>query len=281
MKNYLNRNLSKSIMMKLSYHKNIYSRSVITLSLSNGIQQNNNIIENDINYLQKCNYSITKSLYCNSNIYNNKNNFLSKLKIPKVFFILGGPGSGKGTQCELLSNKFGLKHISAGELLRRERILGTELGKIIDSYLIEGNIVPVQISLDLLLKEMQLSSHKRFLIDGFPRNQDNMNGWNKNMKSLFDLQGIVYIDCPENVLESRLLNRGLTSGRNDDNIKTVKKRFSVFKECSLPIIQSFQKYEPEKLIHVYGNESIDEVFNNLSVIIQKNNKLLIFVLFNF
>ncbi|CAN0565377.1 unnamed protein product, partial [Ectocarpus sp. 12 AP-2014] len=94
---------------------------------------------------------------------------------PPVVFVLGGPGSGKGTQCERLAKEYGYVHLSAGELLRQERASGSSDGQLIDDYIAEGRIVPVAISLALLRKAMETSEpHSRFLIDGFPRNRDNI-----------------------------------------------------------------------------------------------------------
>ncbi|CAN0307912.1 unnamed protein product, partial [Hapterophycus canaliculatus] len=94
---------------------------------------------------------------------------------PPVVFVLGGPGSGKGTQCERLAKEYGYVHLSAGELLRQERASGSSDGQLIDEYIREGRIVPVAISLALLRKAMEASGPlSRFLIDGFPRNRDNV-----------------------------------------------------------------------------------------------------------
>ena len=87
---------------------------------------------------------------------------------------LGGPGAGKGTQCTLLSSEYGVKHLSAGDLLREERASGSEYGNLIENYIKDGKIVPVEITLRLLRKAIETSGCNRFLIDGFPRNRDNM-----------------------------------------------------------------------------------------------------------
>lgn len=100
----------------------------------------------------------------------------------EVLFVLGGPGAGKGTLCRLLSEKYGYVHLSAGDLLREERTKpGSEFGELIENHIINGSIVPVEITCSLLNRAMEISEapKKRFLIDGFPRNEDNLTGWEK------------------------------------------------------------------------------------------------------
>lgn len=107
---------------------------------------------------------------------------VSAMKKPEVIFILGGPGAGKGTTCSDIVKKTGYVHLSAGDLLREERTKpDAEFGEIIETHIRNGTIVPVEITCSLLERAMQTSANpeKRFLIDGFPRNEDNLNGWTK------------------------------------------------------------------------------------------------------
>lgn len=100
----------------------------------------------------------------------------------EVLFILGGPGAGKGTLCRYITEKYGYVHLSAGDLLREERMKpNSKYGELIEKFIKDGKIVPVAITCSLLDNSMQASNslHKRFLIDGFPRNQDNVDGWNE------------------------------------------------------------------------------------------------------
>jgi len=101
---------------------------------------------------------------------------------PEVVFILGGPGAGKGTLCRYIVDYYGYAHLSAGDLLREERAKpNSEYGELIETHIKNGTIVPVEITCSLIDRAMQTSKnpHHRFLIDGFPRNQDNLDGWNK------------------------------------------------------------------------------------------------------
>ena len=99
-----------------------------------------------------------------------------KLQPYRVSFVLGGPAAGKSTQCQKLVEEYGCVHLSAGDLLREERASGSETAELIESYIKEGAIVPVEITLNLIKKAMEQSTANRFLIDGFPRNEDNLQG---------------------------------------------------------------------------------------------------------
>uniref|UniRef100_A0A1B0DQK4 Uncharacterized protein n=1 Tax=Phlebotomus papatasi TaxID=29031 RepID=A0A1B0DQK4_PHLPP len=120
---------------------------------------------------------------------------------PNIVFVLGAPGSGKGTQCEKIVKKFGYVHLSAGDLLREERNReGSEYGELIENYIRNGKIVPVDVTCALLENAMnqniKVSGKDSFLIDGFPRNQDNLDGWNRRMaeKANLKLGGIHFPD---------------------------------------------------------------------------------------
>jgi lysyl-tRNA synthetase class 2 len=197
-----------------------------------------------------------------NHFHSDNNNKLSK---PKILFVLGGPGSGKGTQSEKLASFYGFKHLSAGELLREERESGSADGQLIDHYLKDGKILPVAITLKLLKKAIEDNTkyYNRFVIDGFPRNIDNYNGWsNAGMDSLYDVEGVIYLDCPENELEKRILSRGKMSNRTDDNIVTVKKRFVTFQASTLPVVDMYRGI-PSKFFLVNGNQAIEDVFHDI------------------
>ncbi|KAF4647558.1 cytidine monophosphate (UMP-CMP) kinase 1, cytosolic, partial [Perkinsus olseni] len=123
---------------------------------------------------------------------------------PTVVFVLGGPGAGKGTQCDLIEKGFGFVHLSAGDLLREERNReGSEYGDLIEKYIREGAIVPVEITVNLLKRAMEKHDweHGRFLIDGFPRNEDNLDGWERVLGGKVDEKFCLFFDCPEDVME--------------------------------------------------------------------------------
>lgn len=182
---------------------------------------------------------------------------------PKVIFILGGPGAGKGTQCSLLVSNFGFKHLSAGDLLREERNKpGSEYGELIEHHITNGTIVPVAITCKLIEKAMQRTNTDTFLIDGFPRNKDNLDGWLQEMADKTALLFVLFFDCPIDTCIDRCLKRGAAgSGRTDDNVESLKKRIKTFNEDTLPIIEYYKKLNLVKTID--ATRTAEEVFEDV------------------
>jgi len=187
---------------------------------------------------------------------------------PRVVFILGGPGAGKGTQCSKITQEYrAVKHLSAGDLLREERDSGSEQGDMINSYMKEGKIIPVKVTAGLLKKAIDLEKGNcdLFLIDGFPRNDDNLRGWNEIVGDSVHVEFMVLMECSEQVMMSRLVARGAASGRVDDNAETIRKRFDVYKTETLPVVTYFD--EQERLQRISADSgSIDAVFTEIEKI---------------
>uniref|UniRef100_A0A1L8EE30 UMP-CMP kinase n=1 Tax=Haematobia irritans TaxID=7368 RepID=A0A1L8EE30_HAEIR len=192
---------------------------------------------------------------------------LTKLRMseekPKIVFVLGGPGAGKGTQCSKIVERFQFVHLSAGDLLREERAReGSEVGALIEDYIRNGKIVPVEVTCSLLEAAMKKSGKNKFLIDGFPRNQDNLEGWNRQMSDKVDFQFVLFFNCSEEVCVNRCLSRGQSgSGRSDDNMESLKKRIQTYNNDSLPIIKHFE--ELGKVKQIDASPSADEVFSKV------------------
>lgn len=165
-----------------------------------------------------------------------KESSLPLQKAPRVIFVLGGPGSGKGTQCAKIVDEFGFTHLSAGDLLRAEIKSGSAYGNMIQDMIKEGKIVPAEVTVGLLQKAMKESGNDKFLIDGFPRNDENRIVFERDTG--IDPEFILFFDCPEQVMENRLLGRN--QGRIDDNIETIRKRFKVFIEQSIPVVKHYE-----------------------------------------
>uniref|UniRef100_A0A914X6F3 UMP-CMP kinase n=1 Tax=Plectus sambesii TaxID=2011161 RepID=A0A914X6F3_9BILA len=158
-----------------------------------------------------------------------------------VVFVLGPPGSGKGTQCIKISTEYGYIHLSAGDLLRAERQReGSEFGALIEEHITNGTIVPVEITCKLLENAMIASGGAPgFLVDGFPRNEDNLSGWDREMGPKTNLQFVLFLACPTEVCTQRCLNRG--QGRTDDNEESLRKRIQTYNNQTLPIIKHYEK----------------------------------------
>lgn len=186
----------------------------------------------------------------------------SPVKDLKVVFVLGGPGSGKGTQCAKIVDTFGFVHLSAGDLLRAEINSGNENGTMIQNMIKEGKIVPAEVTVKLLEKAMKESDNDKFLIDGFPRNLDNRRCFDE--VTGIEPQFILFFECPEEVMEKRLLGRN--QGRVDDNIETIRKRFKVFIESSLPVVSHYE--ECGKVHKIDATKNPDEVFETIKPLFQ-------------
>lgn len=196
-----------------------------------------------------------------------------------VIFVLGGPGSGKGTQCANLVRDYNFVHLSAGDLLRAEQAReDSQYGELISNYIKEGKIVPQEVTIALLKNAMRDSIVKRleddpsaaihdgpvrFLIDGFPRKMDQALIFEDDVCiSRFTL----FFECPEEVMLKRLLKRGETSGRTDDNVESIKKRFQTFVDTSMPVIEYFDK--AGKVFRVPCNQPVDDVTRQVEGILQ-------------
>jgi len=179
----------------------------------------------------------------------------------RVVFVLGGPGSGKGTNCTRIQNDFGYVHLSAGDLLREERNSGSELATMINNYIVEGKIVPAEVTVRLLLKAMENSGRDKFLIDGFPRDIGNLKCWEENAAHV-DVDFLLFLDCPQAIMVDRLLERGKTSGRSDDNEESIKKRLITYDNSTRPIIDHFANIS--KCRTVDSNRGLEEVYVDVS-----------------
>jgi len=182
------------------------------------------------------------------------------VKNPTVVFVLGGPGSGKGTQCANIVEHFGYTHLSAGDLLRAEIKSGSENGTMIQNMIKEGKIVPSEVTIKLLQRAMQENGNDKFLIDGFPRNEENRAAFEEVTK--IEPAFVLFFDCPEEEMERRLLSRN--QGREDDNIETIRKRFKVFLESSLPVIEHYTARE--KVRKIDAGRPVEEVFESVKAL---------------
>ncbi|PPD88306.1 hypothetical protein GOBAR_DD14764 [Gossypium barbadense] len=193
---------------------------------------------------------------------------------PPAFQFSGGPGSGKGTQCIKIVETFGFAHLSAGDLLRREIASKSADGAMILNTIKEGKIVPSQVTVKLIQKEMELSDNHKFLIDGFPRTEENRVSFEQIIG--VEPNVVLFFDCPEEEMVKRVLNRN--EGRVDDNLETIKKRLTVFQALSLPVINYYSEKGKLYTIKAIGTE--DEIFEQVRPIFAAfENKIMLLVNF--
>uniref|UniRef100_A0A7N0RJL3 UMP-CMP kinase n=1 Tax=Kalanchoe fedtschenkoi TaxID=63787 RepID=A0A7N0RJL3_KALFE len=190
-----------------------------------------------------------------TNLSMETNGSLTDGKKVTVVFVLGGPGSGKGTQCANIVKNYGFSHLSAGDLLRAEIQSGSANGTMIQNMIKEGKIVPYEVTINLLQQAMQQSENDKFLIDGFPRNEENRAAFEAITHIVPEF--VLFFDCSEEEMERRLLGRN--QGRVDDNIETIRKRFKVFLDSTLPVIEHYDSLGKVKKID--AGKPIDEVFD--------------------
>lgn len=163
---------------------------------------------------------------------------------PHVVFVLGGPGAGKGTMCELAAEQLGWIHLSMGDLLRSERQSSGAVPCEIEKAMKDGRLVPDAILMTVLgnaMERITRSTGKRnFLLDGFPRSLSNLTAWTKVFGEEMELPKMFYFECPFHELERRILGRAKFSGRADDNVESVKLRFDTFRAETLPTMELFK-----------------------------------------
>ena len=182
---------------------------------------------------------------------------------PNVIFVLGGPGAGKGTMCELAESQLGWSHLSTGELLRAECESGGAIAATIEEHITAGKLVPNEIMVTLLKSEMErltrTTGKNNFLLDGFPRSPANLEAWREIFTEEAELPKMLYFECPFEILEKRILGRAKWSGRSDDNVESLKLRFDTFKAETLPIVELFRSRE--KCVEVDTSQGREAVYS--------------------
>lgn len=177
--------------------------------------------------------------------------------------IFGAPGSGKGTQSEKLIAKYNLAHISTGDVFRSEMKNKTELGVLAESYISKGQLVPDEVTIAMLAKQLDAKKDVAGVIfDGFPRTIPQAEALDKMLAERNQKVSIVVsleVDEPE--LIDRLIKRGQLSGRSDDNMETIKSRLDVYKNQTSPLKEEYSK--SGKLSSVKGVGTVEEIFESI------------------
>ena len=177
--------------------------------------------------------------------------------------IFGAPGSGKGTQSERIVAKYGINHISTGDVLRAEIKNNTELGKIAKGYIDQGQLIPDELIIDILAKTLDsFENSKGVIFDGFPRTIPQAEALKKVLAERGQSVSIMLdLDVPEDELMTRLIKRGQESGRADDNEETIKKRLVVYHSQTAPLI-NWYKAEGQ-YCHINGLGTMEGIFEEI------------------
>lgn len=179
--------------------------------------------------------------------------------------LFGPPGSGKGTQSEMLIAKYGLIHLSTGDILRREIAEGTPLGLEAKSIMDKGELVPDEVVIGMISSALEANPEaKGFLFDGFPRTTAQASALDKLLQLKGTEIGIVLaLEVSEEELVKRLLNRGLTSGRSDDtNEVVITARIAEYRKKTSAVAEYYQQFD--KVKNIQGEGTLDEIFTLLS-----------------
>ena len=183
--------------------------------------------------------------------------------------IFGAPGSGKGTQSERIVEKYGINHISTGDVLRAEIKNGTELGKTAKGYIDQGQLIPDELMIDILASVFDsFKDSKGVIFDGFPRTIAQAEALKKMLAERGqDVSVMVDLDVPEEELMVRLIKRGKDSGRADDNEETLKKRLHVYHSQTAPLIDWYKN--EKKYQHINGLGTMEGIFAEICEAVDK------------
>ena len=181
-----------------------------------------------------------------------------------VIFLIGGPGCGKGTQSELILKNFDVGYMSAGELLRAFANSGSDEGNWVLEQMKQGLIVPQEITIGLLKREMIQQNKSIYLIDGFPRAIEQAHTFEN---SICRCSCALYLEVPDDVLIPRLIERGKGSGRADDTPESIVKRIRVFHEVCEPVFGLFQ--EDGRAVKIDGNRPVADVYKDVEALMHR------------
>lgn len=187
----------------------------------------------------------------------------------KNIIIFGAPGSGKGTYSDLIVEKYGMGHISTGDVLRAQIKAGTELGKLAQGYINNGQLIPDELMIDILAKTYdELPAGKGVIFDGFPRTIPQALALKDMMKRRGQkIHAVIGLEVPEDQLMERMVLRGKESGRSDDNPETIRKRLAVYHKQTQPLRDYYVGegvYVPIK-----GDGTVDQVFERVIAALDK------------
>lgn len=187
--------------------------------------------------------------------------------------LFGAPGCGKGTQAARLKEKYGIDHVSTGNVIREEIARETKLGKEMESYIASGKLAPDQVVIDMIADYIAAHKHaKGNIFDGFPRTTRQAEEFDK-MLAQHNLQVdvMIYMDVPEEELVKRILLRGKESGRADDaSERVIRDRIEIYRQQTAVVADFYAKQG--KFADINGLGTVDEVFNRICKVIDSLQK---------
>ncbi|MBA7550555.1 adenylate kinase [subsurface metagenome] len=183
--------------------------------------------------------------------------------------IFGPPGSGKGTQSVRLKEKYGLVHLSTGDILRDAMSKKTPLGVKAQEYMGKGELVPDEDVIGMLMGVLDENMDSNgFIFDGFPRTEKQALFLKENLEKRDTMiHALLTLEVEREELIERLINRGKQSGRSDDKLSVIENRITVYHDQTTPVIEFYKKLD--KYYPVAGMGTIDEIFDRLCEVIEK------------
>jgi adenylate kinase len=184
--------------------------------------------------------------------------------------MFGPPGAGKGTQAKLLTDRFGFAYIATGDMFRHHIKKQTDLGKLAQSFIDNGDLVPDEVTIKMIKEELAKNPGAEGVIfDGFPRTIIQAEVLDEFLKSLDrEVDAVFALEVPENVLIERILNRGKTSGRKDDrDTETIQKRLKKYRTATEPLKEYYRK--KNILYPIDGLKSIEDIHDKISSVIEQ------------
>ena len=182
---------------------------------------------------------------------------------------LGPPGAGKGTQAKLLCDKYGILHLSTGDILRLEISEKTEIGNIAKSFIDRGELVPDDTLLTVMNNRLnQGAAQNGYLLDGFPRTIAQAKGLNLILKQIgHKIDSVISLYADEDELVNRLVNRGLSSGRSDDSIEIIRNRQQIYWNQTSQLLNYYE--DRNLLINVNGVGEVNDINNEIVKIVNQ------------
>jgi len=185
----------------------------------------------------------------------------------KNIIIFGPPGAGKGTMSEKIAEEFEVRHISTGDIIRKNQADKTKIGMIADKIVDDGGFLPDNIINEMMKQEIiDDKKSKGFLFDGFPRTAGQAKMLDQFLnKAKIPVNIVIYLDADKHIVKKRIIERGKTSGRADDNDKVFETRWAKYMKETIPVINYFEGRG--KVRKINGRQSIEDVYSDVKKVI--------------